>query len=142
MKQTDVKGWLNSLRGKNRYELQYDATALLLENNNILTADVYDDFLQFYVIDGKDMSKETLIYSIGIDDFNDCNVDTFTAKILDKLSGLTAATPAADANAAPLSQYDEPGTDRDTDRHAADVQNGYGYYDEGGTFHYYPNYWD
>lgn len=86
MKQADVKGWLNSLRGKNRYELQYDATALLLENNNILAADVYDDFLQFYEIDGKDMSKETLIHSIGIDDFNGCNVDTFTAKILDKLT--------------------------------------------------------
>lgn len=38
---------------------------------------------------------------------------------------------------------DEPGTDRDFDTHAADVQNGYGYYDDGGTFHYYPgDYWD
>lgn len=39
-------------------------------------------------------------------------------------------------------EYDEPGTDRDFDTHAADVQNGYGYYDSEGNFHYYPNYWD
>jgi hypothetical protein len=88
MKQTDLKGWLYSLRGKNRYELQYDATALLLENNNILAADVYDDFLLFNVIDGEDMNKTTLITSIGIDDFNVCDVETFTAKILDKLDTL------------------------------------------------------
>ena len=37
---------------------------------------------------------------------------------------------------------DEPGTDKDFDRYAADVQNGYGYYDAAGTFHYYENYWD
>lgn len=33
-------------------------------------------------------------------------------------------------------------TDRDFDRYAADVQNGYGYYDEGGKFHYYPGEFD
>lgn len=47
-------------------------------------------------------------------------------------------TPAVDNG-----NDDEPGTDRDFDTHAADVQNGYGYYDDGGTFHYYPgDYWD
>lgn len=41
-----------------------------------------------------------------------------------------------------LDEYNEPGTDRDFDTHAADVQNGYGYYDSEGNFHYYSNYWD
>ena len=51
--------------------------------------------------------------------------------------------PPNAATATPLSEYDEPGTDRDFDTHAADVQNGYGYYDDAGMFHYYPgDYWD
>lgn len=37
---------------------------------------------------------------------------------------------------------DEPVTDRDLDRYASDVANGYGYYDDDGWFHYYPNYYD
>jgi hypothetical protein len=39
-------------------------------------------------------------------------------------------------------QNEQPETDKDTDKYAADVQNGYGYYDNEGVFHYYPNYWD
>lgn len=33
----------------------------------------------------------------------------------------------------------EPGSDRDFDRYATEVMNGYGYYDTEGKFHYYPD---
>lgn len=36
----------------------------------------------------------------------------------------------------------ETGTDADFDRYAVQVQNGDGYYDEAGTFHYYANWRD
>lgn len=55
----------------------------------------------------------------------------------------TPTEPPAETPAVDNGNDDEPGTDRDFDTHAADVQNGYGYYDDAGMFHYYPGeYWD
>lgn len=81
MQSTTKENWLLSLRGKNRYEIMYDErTALLLDDGQILGADVYDDYLSFYLT-SKDLQREKQLLMITIESFNAITPATMILKL-------------------------------------------------------------
>lgn len=74
MERMSVKAWLQSMRGRTRWELQYEATAMSWPNGNILDAIVYDDYLIFQAINGQNLDEYKNLHQILITDLNECDL--------------------------------------------------------------------
>lgn len=82
-----IADWLRTLHGKSRWQLKYEATALLLLSVNwIISADVYDDFLIFYGTDGADMERHKQLLMITIERVNDVNADELAHRLYHELT--------------------------------------------------------
>lgn len=84
-----IINWLRSMQGKSRFDLRYLNTALLMPNNWILSADVYDDNLILYATDGSNMNVEKQINIYSIEYINNCNVDELASAIYNKFDTVT-----------------------------------------------------
>lgn len=85
-----IINWLNSMRGKSRYDLRYLNSALLMPNNWILSVDVYDDNLIFYATSGANMNTEKQVNIYSIEYINNCNIGELASAIYNKFDTITS----------------------------------------------------
>lgn len=64
----DIEQWLASMQNKSRYDLQYSNTGLYFPDSRILVADVYDDYLNFSLLDCE--LNPTQLFMITIEELN------------------------------------------------------------------------
>lgn len=80
----EIINWIKSLRGKTRWQLQYEGTGLIFKDNRCLVADVYDDYLIFNLLDANLNAKQ--LFMIEINTFNECSAASIKTRILEAIN--------------------------------------------------------